>query len=1034
MVRRRRMKAPRLLAQLSCSVALVLGTALGGSEQPVINSVVRQGDQIVVRVGLPSGFGHVVLEERNSPEGSTLVPLVAGGLNGTEAVATFQFPVEASARFLTLRVGPELEVPGSTYSGPAYLAVTALSDLPLTDVEKVGHVLNRVAYGPSAADKTWLENVGVNGYLESQLQPSSIDESGNTDWLDREAELFELYQPHVDTPVIEAGTTWRYAKGTRAPPAGWPAAAFDDSLWLEGPSGFGYGDNDDETVLGDMRQTDTQPGYLSVFLRHTFSVPDLAAVDQLILQVDYDDGFAAYLNGVEVARENLSGNPPAFDVRSADSHEAGDPVEYDLTSQKALLVEGANVLAIQAHNYNATSSDLSMIPELLNRRLLPDPPVLRIRGIDELQHLIHVRGVYSRRQLQAVLGEFWENHFTTDYDKLKDYYDDLRNSDARDAMSYEQAQREAAQVEFEEYQFFYDNALGNFGDLLLYSASSPAMLVYLDNVLNRSGDPNENYAREILELSAFGVDNRYTQTDIEELARCFTGWSVRKVWPSQRPVFPTSARTPLTEASVQFDDRVIFDHGPGWVYFKGQSEPSPAVTGDPTLAWTELGFDDSAWLPGATGIGYGDNDDATILADMRDSYPSVYLRRTFTLNGPADVEDLLLGVRYDDGFVAYVNGIEVGRSRTMEGAGAPPAHDAFARGGHEASLAEEVFSLTAAAQTLRFAPEVNVLAIQVHNISLTSSDLSMLPRLVQRRLLPGSIENGDPNGAWVFRFDPDEHDTEVKTLFPGTVHQIDVPAGRSGVDGVNDALDVIDAMASHPSTREFICLKLINRFVSDDIDLVSYRKGTAPEGLRTLLDEAQAAWMSTTPPGHIETVLRVILRPASQDGYFWSQSAYRAKVKTPVEFVNASLRALNIAVAGTSLPEVNADLGMNLFIRDDPDGWSELGSDWMDTGTLLERIKFLQRLAGNLDRNLPWDVEAWTASLADPTADGIINHFSDLLHDGHLTADQRDLLVRFATTDDLGDPLPFDPARSDYRRRVQELVSLILALPQGHQQ
>ena len=68
------------------------------------------------------------------------------------------------------------------------------------------------------------------------------------------------------------------------------------------------------------------------------------------------------------------------------------------------------------------------------------------------------------------------------------------------------------------------------------------MLIYLDNVLNRVGEPNENYAREILELYAFGVDNRYTQKDIEELSRCFTGWQIRKVRPDQVLSFPQSAR------------------------------------------------------------------------------------------------------------------------------------------------------------------------------------------------------------------------------------------------------------------------------------------------------------------------------------------------------------------------------------------------------------------------------------------------------------------------------------------------------------
>ena len=120
----------------------------------------------------------------------------------------------------------------------------------------------------------------------------------------------------------------------------------------------------------------------------------------------------------------------------------------------------------------------------------------------------------SRKQLQTVLAEFWENHFTTDYDKVAEYLDDLINSDASDAMSTAQARAEAAQLEYLEYQFLYDNALGNFGDLLLFSATSPTMMIYLDNVLNVRSDANENYAREILELHTHGVDHAYKQEDI----------------------------------------------------------------------------------------------------------------------------------------------------------------------------------------------------------------------------------------------------------------------------------------------------------------------------------------------------------------------------------------------------------------------------------------------------------------------------------------------------------------------------------------
>ena len=72
------------------------------------------------------------------------------------------------------------------------------------------------------------------------------------------------------------------------------------------------------------------------------------------------------------------------------------------------------------------------------------------------------------------------------------------------------------------------HALGSFRDLVWASAHSPAMMVYLDNQANEKSHPNENYARELMELHTLGVDGGYTQKDVMELARCFTGWNVKE--------------------------------------------------------------------------------------------------------------------------------------------------------------------------------------------------------------------------------------------------------------------------------------------------------------------------------------------------------------------------------------------------------------------------------------------------------------------------------------------------------------------------
>ncbi len=115
-----------------------------------------------------------------------------------------------------------------------------------------------------------------------------------------------------------------------------------------------------------------------------------------------------------------------------------------------------------------------------------------------------MRAVYSRRQLSEVMTWFWDNHFNTYKPK-------------HGRIEYELAENQA----------FRANALGRFRDLLAISAHSPAMLIYLDNVTSRKQEPNENYARELLELHSMGVDNGYTAQDIAEVARAFTGWRVK---------------------------------------------------------------------------------------------------------------------------------------------------------------------------------------------------------------------------------------------------------------------------------------------------------------------------------------------------------------------------------------------------------------------------------------------------------------------------------------------------------------------------
>jgi len=133
--------------------------------------------------------------------------------------------------------------------------------------------------------------------------------------------------------------------------------------------------------------------------------------------------------------------------------------------------------------------------------LLDQPPG---GPLAELVFATILRAVYSRRQLFERAVTFWNDHFSIYIQKGAT--DVLKTVDDREVIRA--------------------HALGTFPDLLSASAHSPAMLYYLDNHTSVAGQPNENYARELLELHTLGADNGYSQTDVEEAARCFTGWTL----------------------------------------------------------------------------------------------------------------------------------------------------------------------------------------------------------------------------------------------------------------------------------------------------------------------------------------------------------------------------------------------------------------------------------------------------------------------------------------------------------------------------
>jgi len=269
---------------------------------------------------------------------------------------------------------------------------------------------------------------------------------------------------------------------------------------------------------------------------------------------------------------------------------------------------------------------------------------------------------------------------------------------------------------------------------------------------------------------------------------------------------------------------------------------------------------------------------------------------------------------------------------------------------------------------------------------------------VARALTGWTVEDPRAGGGFVFR--PAMHDASPKVVLG---HQL--PGGR----GIEDGEQVLDIVARHPATAHFIARKLVRHLVSDSVPT-------------SLVDRAAAAFTSTD--GDIRQVLATIVTSPE----FYSRVAYKAKVKTPFELVVSTMRAMSQSPDTTPrTAQLPARLGQPMFGRLTPDGWPDDAPEWINSGSILNRINF-----GTLAANggLPGlTVDRWPPATALRTAsfpdqvDGVVRE----LLGGEASPETRSILL--SRMNPLVGVMP-EPAPSDAPRRLKELVGLTLGAPE----
>jgi uncharacterized protein (DUF1800 family) len=361
----------------------------------------------------------------------------------------------------------------------------ALKGLPTTELtadEAILHAMNRLAYGPRPGDIERVRQMGLPKWIDQQLTPNSIDDSALS------ARLENL-------PTLSMSSAQLIAEYPQPKQAAIQAGKRKDAAT----------NSNQQSVKADAGQATVAPPSTS------------AAVGQ-----------------------SASNNSPEVNV----ADQASVPVSMKTKPSPTNPEVAANLTTPGAGKRNVLSGpDPNAVP-----RIIADNSKKPQRVIEELAMAKVTRAIYSERQLQQVMDDFWFNHFNVYAAKGEDKW--YLTSYERDVIQ--------------------PHTLGKFKDLVTATAESPAMLFYLDNFLsvdpnaaqhqaalramrqnrgrfNRPPQPqnqqpkkntrglNENYGRELMELHTLGVEGGYTQKDVTELARCFTGWTIDK--PRLNPQF-----------------------------------------------------------------------------------------------------------------------------------------------------------------------------------------------------------------------------------------------------------------------------------------------------------------------------------------------------------------------------------------------------------------------------------------------------------------------------------------------------------------
>ncbi len=561
--------------------------------------------------------------------------------------------------------------------------------------------------------------------------------------------------------LVPANAIWKYfANGSD--PGAWTAPAFNDSSWLSGPAQLGYGDGDEATVVS--YGPDASNKYITTYFRKAVTVP--SGLSSVTLRLLRDDGAVVYVNGLEVYRNNMPAGPTAYNTLALTTIGGADETTFIETPiPAAAFVAGANVIAVEIHQVNAPSSDMSFALELIGNFAAPGPEV-NVTAIDaearEISPLLDIpenpavfrvtRTGPTTNPLNLPIAISGTASNGIDYSFVSNVVTIPAGSMAADVVIAVIDDTLAEGTEsvvltlipspcMECYTvgsnstataYILDDEPAATNQPPIASIQSPtngAVFAFPESIfLFASVHDSDGVARNAtLEILANNHSLGFAQiTDPgPEHDQAFRfQWTnaqpgdytlVAKAIDDHGAVGYSAGVTISVKGGQTGTNLTLVARGSVWKFLDNGTDQGGE--------WKIPMFNDSSWASGPAQLGYGDGDEVTVVGyglDPANKYITTYFRRAFNVSNPAGISNLLVSLLRDDGGVVYLNGQEIFRSNMPAGAIDYRTLAVLAVGGAD----ETTQFYSAPVPPWLLLAGQNLLAVEIHQSAASSSDLS----------------------------------------------------------------------------------------------------------------------------------------------------------------------------------------------------------------------------------------------------------------------------------------------------------------------